>query len=138
MTSHDKDHSKYLKHDQIVAVTDAVTIVQVVCQLRNSNMQLADPNSPRTRIGLEMLRCMQRVVRLLRADLTVKQLQGFDINSSFGSLTQFSGVKWFRMLTDRNSDFDDDFHFDLFAPYVIGRGIDAKRDILILHPCGSC
>ena len=80
-----------------------------------------------------MIRSMQRVVRLSRAELTVKQLQGFDINSTFGSLTQFSEVKWFRTLIDRNNNYDDDFHFDLFTPFVIGRGIDAKRDIVHIN-----
>ena len=133
-TSHDEDHSKYLKHQQIVAVTDAVTIAPALsaAELRR-NMQLADPNSPGKRIGPEMIRSMQRVVRLSRAELTVKQLQGFDINSTFGSLTQFSEVKWFRTLIDRNNNFDDDFHFDLFTPFVIGRGIDAKRDIVHIN-----
>ncbi len=45
--SHDEDKSKYLKHDQIVAVTDAVTIApqQSAAQFRR-NMQLAGPDSP--------------------------------------------------------------------------------------------
>ncbi len=42
-------------------------------------------------------------------------------------------MKWFRTLIDRNNNFDDDFHFDLFTPFVIGRGIDAKRDIVHIN-----
>ncbi len=66
--SHDEDKSKYLKHDQIVAVTDAVTIAQQqsAAQLRR-NMQ--------------------------RAQLTIRQLRGFNIDSSFGSLIQFADAK---------------------------------------------
>jgi hypothetical protein len=80
--SHDDDKSKYLKHEQIVAVADAVTIApqQSASQLRR-NLQLAE--SPTKHIEPLLLRCMQRVVRASRAQLTVKQLQGFNIDSSF-------------------------------------------------------
>ena len=49
--SHDEDKSKFLKYEQIIAVTDAVTVAPTLsaAQLRR-NMQLADPNSPRKRI----------------------------------------------------------------------------------------
>ena len=132
--SHDEDKSKYLKHDQIVAVTDAVTIAQQqsAAQLRR-NMQLAGPDSLGKNIAPQLLRCMQRVVRLSRAQLTIRQLQGFDIDSSFGSLTKFAEAKWFRTLLDRNNDPEDDFHFDLFSPIVIGRDINATRDIVHIN-----
>jgi hypothetical protein len=48
-------------------------------------MQLAGPESPDKHISPNMLRCVQRLVRASRAQLTVKQLQDFDIDSSFGS-----------------------------------------------------
>jgi hypothetical protein len=52
---------------------------------------------------------MQRVVRASRAQLTVKQLQGFNIDSSFGSLAQFTDVKWFKTLVARHNDPEDEF-----------------------------
>ncbi len=134
--SHDDDKSKYLKHDLIVVVTDAVTIAlqQSAAQLQlRRNMQLAGPNSPGKNIVPELLLCMQRVVRVSRAQLTIRQLQGFDIGSSFGSLTQFTDAKWFRTLLDRNNHPEDDFHFDLFSPVVIGRDINASRDIVHIN-----
>ncbi len=54
-------------------------------------LQLA--KSPTKHIAPLLLRCMQRVVRAVLAQLTVKQLQVFNIDSPFGSLAQFSGVK---------------------------------------------
>ena len=91
-------------------------------------MQLAE--SPIKHIGPLLLRCMQHVVRALRAQLAVKQLEGFNIHNSFGSLTRFAEVKWFKTLMDRNKDPDDAFHFqvDVFTAFVIiGRDVHAGR-----------
>ncbi len=96
-------------------------------------MQLVGSDSPGKNIAPELLRCMQRVVRLSRAQSTIKQLQGFDIDNSFGSLTQFADAKWFRTLLDGNNDPEDDFHFDLYSPVVIGRDINASRDVVHIN-----
>ena len=71
---------------------------------------------------------MQRVVRAVLAQLTVKQLQGFNIGSSFGSLAQFSGVKWFKLLVDHNNYPKDDFYFTMYSAFVNGRDLNAARD----------
>ncbi len=65
--SHDDDKSMYLKHSQIIAVSDVVTFAPLnsAAQLRR-NLQIADPDSPSKTIALELLRCVQRVVRLSR------------------------------------------------------------------------
>jgi hypothetical protein len=76
---------------------------------------------------------MQRVVRVSRAKMTIRQLQGFNIDSTFGSLTQFADAKWFHTLLDRDNDPEDDFHFDLFSPVVIGRDINASSDIVHIN-----
>ena len=130
--SHDDDHSKYLKHEQIVAVADAVTVApqQSASQLRR-NLQLAE--SPTKHIEPLLLRCMQRVVRASRAQLTVKQLQGFNIDSSFGSLAQFADVKWFKTLVARHNDPEDEFHFNIYSAFVIGRDLNAARDIVHMN-----
>ncbi len=61
VNSHDDDKSKFLKHEQIVAVADAVTVApqQSASQLRR-NLQLAE--SPTKHIEMLFPRCMQRVV----------------------------------------------------------------------------
>ncbi len=82
--SHYEDKSKYLKYDQIGVVTDAATIAlqQSAAQFRR-NMQFAGPESLGKNIAPELLRCVQRVVCLSRAQLTIKQLKGFNIDSTF-------------------------------------------------------
>ncbi len=65
--------------------------------------------------------------------MTIRLLQGFNIYSSFGSLTQFTDAKWFCTLLDRNNDPKDDFHFNLFSPVVIGLDINVSRDIVHIN-----
>jgi hypothetical protein len=114
------------------AVADAVTVApqQSASQLLR-NLQLAE--SPTKHIEPLLLRCMQRVVRASRVQLTVKQLQGFNIDSSFESLAKFSDVKWFRTLVDRHNDPEDDFHFNMYSAFVIGRDLNAARDIVHIN-----
>ena len=59
-SSHYEDKSKYLKHDQIVVLSEAVRTAQALsaAELRY-NMQPADPNSAGKKIGLELLHYMQ-------------------------------------------------------------------------------
>ena len=53
--SHDEDKSKYLKHDQIVAVSDAVTIApNISAAVLRRNLLMVD--APGTSIGTDMLR----------------------------------------------------------------------------------
>ncbi len=40
---------------------------------------------------------------------------------------------WFSDLVARSNDGEDDFHFDLFTPVVIGRNLDAQRDIVQMN-----
>jgi hypothetical protein len=130
--SHDDDQSKYLKHGQIVAVVDAVTVApqQSASQLRR-NLQLSERSTKH--IEPFLLRCMQRVVRASRAQLTVKQLQGFSIDSSLGSLAQFSDVKWFKTLVARHNDPEDAIHFNMYSAFVICRDLNAGRDIVHMN-----
>ena len=61
----------YLRYDQIIAVTDAVTVAPTLytVQLRR-NMQLASPDSPGKKIGPDLLRSMEYIMRSSRALLT--------------------------------------------------------------------
>ena len=78
---------------------------------------------------------MQHCVKLSRAQSTMKQLQGFDIVNTYGSLQQFTDKFWFPDLVARNNDPEDDFHSDWFTPVVIGRNLDAQR-VIVHTPCG--
>ncbi len=64
---------------------------------------------------------MQRLVLASLAQLTVKHLQGFDIDSSFGSLALFAEAKRFLSLLELNNDPGDTFHVNLYSALVIGR-----------------
>ena len=132
--SHKQDKSKYLKHDQIVAVADAVTIApqQSGAQLRR-NMAMAGPSSPGKLIDSALLRSVQRRVQTSRTQLTQRKLEGLAIDTSYGSLTQLASAMWFRSLIDRHNDPDDEFHLNLFKPVIIGRDIKAENDILHLN-----
>jgi hypothetical protein len=131
--SYKQEKSKDLKHEQIVAVSDAVTIEtqQSAAQLRR-NMSLAGPSRPIKLIEPALMRSLQRGISKARAQLTVKQREGRSINSSFGSLTRLAETKWFQTLVDRKNNPEDDFHFNLFSPLVIGRDIKAGHDIFHL------
>ena len=125
--SHKEDKSKYLKHDQTIAVADVVTIApqQSAAQLRR-NMAMAGPSSPAKLIEPELLRSVQRRVSKSRAQLTVRKMEGRAIDASFGSLTQLASVMWFRSQIDRNNDQDDELHFKLFNP-VLTRAVSFVR-----------
>jgi hypothetical protein len=87
-------------------------------------MQLAGPESPDKQLRLTSFAVCRALCELpasSRAQFTVKQLQGFDIDSSFGSLAQFAEAKWFRTLLDRNNNPEHEFHFDLNSAFVNNR-----------------
>jgi hypothetical protein len=96
VNSHKQDTSKYLKHDQIVAVSDAVLIApqQSASQLRR-NMAMAGPSSPGKLIEPSLLRSVQRRVSRAREQLTLRKMDGFVLDASYGSLTQLAEAKWF-------------------------------------------
>ena len=91
---------------------------------------MAGPSSPAKVINPALLQSVQRRVQTSRTQLTQRKMEGRTIDASYGSLTQ---LMWFRTLIDRNNDPDDDFHFNLFKPVVIGRDIKAENDILHLN-----
>ncbi len=66
------------------------------------------------------------------------QLQGVYIDSSLGSLAQFLDVKGFKTLVARNHDPKDDFHFNMYSAFVIGRDLNAERDIVHINITSLC
>jgi hypothetical protein len=130
-SSHKQDTSKYLKHEQIIAVSDAVLIApqQSAAQLRR-NLSMAGPSSPGKDIEPALLRSVQRRVSKSRAQSTVKKMEGRAIKASYGSLIQLAAAMWFRSLVDRNNDLDNELNFKLFSPVIIGRDTKAENDIL--------
>jgi hypothetical protein len=54
------------------------------------------------------------------------------INDSFGSLQALSQAKWFVTLVARHNDLNDNYSLYMFATVIIGRDLQAERDIV--HP----
>ena len=128
INSHQKDKSKFLKIKHIEAVHNAVSVAPTVAATAlRRNLALAGEE---VRIDPKYARCIQRQVRKSRKLLTVAQLLGYEIGSSFGALTEFASNFWINSLNDRHNDDADPFHFDLFRPFVIGKDIKAERDIV--------
>ncbi len=73
--NHMYDKSMYLKYEQIIAVSDAMTTApyQSATQ-RSHNMHLTGPDSPGKNIPLQLVRSMQRRILMSRAKST--KLQG--------------------------------------------------------------
>jgi hypothetical protein len=103
--SHGNYQSKYLnlKYYHIIAVSDAVGIASKKSTgVLSCNMKLVcsgATGSSGKNIIPEILLNLQCRVRMTWAQLTVKQLQGFMLQSSFGSLTHFAESKKFQAFT---------------------------------------
>ena len=131
INSHQKDKSKFLKIKHIEAVHNAVSVAPTVAATAlRRNLALVGEE---VRIDPKYARCIQRQVRKSRKLLTVAQLLGYEIGSSFGALTEFASNFWINSLIDRHNDDADPFHFDLFRPFVIGKDIKAERDIVHIN-----
>jgi hypothetical protein len=86
--SHEEDGSKYLKYVPIISLSEAaITAPNLSVSVIRRNMLLHD--SPAKTIGAEHSQCVMLRVRHARKNLTTKQLGGFMIADSFGSLTEF-------------------------------------------------
>ena len=130
--SHDEDRSKYLKHEQIIAVSEAVTIVpNLSASILRRNMQML--HGPGRAIGADLLRSIRYRVKSSRDKLATSQMEGHFIDGSFGSLTRFANRLNFRSLIEKHNDPTNEYHMDLFAPVVIGSEIQAQNDVVHLN-----
>jgi hypothetical protein len=100
--SHDDDESKNLKHDQIVAVTHALTVApQSAAQLLRNIHFAEGPNKhiePLLQASPPPLyaACCTRIAGAVNCQATGRLQLLFNIDSSFGSLArwQFADAKW--------------------------------------------
>jgi hypothetical protein len=130
--SHDEDKSKYLKHDQIVAVSDAVTIApNISAAVLRRNLLMVD--APGTSIGTDMLRSVRYRVMASRKKLSNSQMEGHGLDGTFGSLSRFAERLKLSHHIARHNDPNDDFHIDIFSPVVIGADIQARNDVIHLN-----
>ncbi len=76
---------------------------------------------------------MQHQVCSARTQHTLAQFEGYQIGSSFGALSEFAASHWVSSLVLHHNDPKDEYHFDLFRPFVIGRDIQARHDIVHIN-----
>ena len=76
---------------------------------------------------------MKRQVVKVRAQLTTEQLDEFKIDDSFGSLVRYAEGKWFTNLFHEHLNSENDFHLGMFDVFVIGKDLNAAKDIVYLN-----
>ncbi len=132
--SHDEDGSKYLKYDQIISLSEAaITVPNLSCSAVRRNMLLPVHDSPSKTIGAEHSRSVMRRVRHARKNLTTKQLGGFMIADSFGSLTKFCIRNSWPELVRKHNDLAIDYHVSLYEYVKIGYESIAARDVVRIN-----
>ena len=63
--------------------------------------------------------------------MTKKHLDGFELDDSFGSLTDFSETNLFSALMRKHNDPEDAHHFRLFE-FLVGSQVTAERDLVLI------
>ena len=59
-------------------------------------------------------------------NMTKRQLDGYQVNDSFGSLNVFSEINLFSTLVLKHNDADDAYRFRLFDFVVLGSQVTAQ------------
>jgi hypothetical protein len=81
------------------------------------------------RIDPIKIRVVRRTVATFRA---VLQLDNYKIDDSLGSLVRYTNSKFFSSLVAEHTFLNSHFHFKLFEPFVIGRDLNPKDDIVYI------
>ena len=120
---------KKLTYDQIVSVVEAVKTASTLsgAVLRRN---LCDHNSPTKIIPGELERCVEQRVYSVRKELTKKHVDGFELDDTFGSLTDFSETNLFSALMRKHNDPENAYHFRLFGFLVLGSQVTAEHDLV--------
>ncbi len=130
--SHEEDGSKYLKNEQIISLSKAaITAPNLSGSAISRNMFLHD--RPTKTIGAEHSRSVMRRVRHAHKNLTTKQLGGFMIADSFGSLTAFCIRSSWSELVRKHNDPAIDYHVSPYEYIVIGYELIAARDVVRIN-----
>ena len=118
-----------MKYDHIISVVEAVKTAPTLsgAVLRRN---LLDYDSPTKTIPVRLKRCVERLVYSCWKDMTKKQLDGYALNDSFGSLTVFSENNLFSALMRKHNDPEDAYHFRLFDFVVLGSQVTTEHDLV--------
>ena len=127
--SHDNDKSKTLTYAEINSVVEAVKTAPTMpgSEIRRN---LLDHDSPTKSIPDKLKRCVERRVYSARKNMTKKQLDGYKLTDSFGSLTVFSEINLFSTLMRKHNDPEYAYHFRLFDFVVLGSQVTAEHDLV--------
>jgi hypothetical protein len=127
--SHDNDKSKTLKYAEIVSVIEAVKTAPTMpgSEIRRN---LLDHDSPTKTIPVKLKRCVERRVYSARKQMTKKQLDGYELDDTFGSLSVFAEKNLFSMLLRKHNDPEDAYHLRLFDFVVLGSQVTAEHDLV--------
>ena len=91
---------------------------------------LLDHDSPTKTIPVKLKRCVERRVYSARKNMTKKQLDGYELNDSFGSLTVFSEINLFSTLMRKHNDPEDAYRFRRLDLVVLGSQVTAEHDLV--------
>ena len=75
---------------------------------------------------------MRRTPRLQNKKMTKRQLDSYELNDSFGSLTVFAEINLISTLMRKHNDPEDPYHFRLFDFVVLGSQITAEHDLVLI------
>ena len=91
---------------------------------------LCDHNSLTKTIPVQLKRFVQRRVYSVRKELTKQHVDGFDLNDSFGSLTEFCEKNLFSTLMLKHNDAEDPYHLRPFDFVVLGSQVTAEHNLV--------
>ena len=130
--SHANDGSKKLKHNQIVAIHDAVIVApkQSAAVLRRNMMHIQGSPEQHKHIDPAKLRCVQRCVHTARQNLTKQKLAAATVPESLGELIEWCETNDFHAALLRHNDPADEYCLPLFSVFVIGHDIKPERQAI--------
>ncbi len=130
--SHAQDDSKKLKYEQMVAIRDAVvTAQQLSAAMLRRNMEMHE--KPTKTIPAEHMRSFQHQVYRARKKLCAKQLNGFNLDDSFGKLQEFADCQLWSTLVHRHNDPEDGYHIGLHDFCTISHQKEPAFDVLRMN-----
>jgi len=128
---HDDVNKKRLGWKQINAIAAAVRVApnQTASSIRRN---LGNFASPTKEVTPQFLPSVRRLVSKVRDDITKVNLNGIEVDGSYGSLTELCKAIDFRKAVKRHNDPDVPYHIDMFETVCIGHDIDAGSNVLFM------
>ena len=128
---HIDKNTKILSWRQTNAIAAAVRLAphQSASSIRRNLVNLESPSKV---VEPKMLSKVRRIVRKERDHLTTCNLNGVQVDGSYGSLTELCKAIKFNTMIERHNDPAVDFHMDFFQTVCIGSDIDAQTNTIFI------